>query len=197
MLHRALERTAFLWPDVELGASWVRDAAAMLANADGAPADVVVGRYQQWISQLEQGSHDPGLSDALRKAALHFTKVTRGYGLELFHCYRIPDLPRTNNALEQAFGSLRYHERRASGRKVASPSLVLNGCIRMTSAIFTRARTVTTEMLAAVPHARWRNARAQLERRRRSRCLRYRFRKNPGAYLAGLEAAADKLNLPS
>ena len=197
MLHRALARTASLWPDVELGASWVRDASAILANADGAPADVVAGRYQQWIGQLDQSSHDPVLSDALREAALHFIRVTRGYGLDLFHCYRIADLPRTNNALEQAFGSLRYHERRASGRKVASPSLVLNGCIRMASAIFTRTRTVTKDMLAAVPHAQWRDARAQLERRRRARCLRYRFRKNPAAYLAGLEMAGDKLNVPS
>lgn len=197
MLHRALERTASFWPDEELGASWVGDASAMLANADGAPADIVTGRYKKWIGQLEQDSRDPGLSDALREAAFHFIRVTRGYGLDLFHSYRIPDLPRTNNALEQAFGSLRYHERRASSRKVASPSLVLSGCIRMASAIFTRTRTVTKEMLAAVPHAQWRDARAQLERRRQSRCLRYRFRKNPGAYLAALEAAGDKLNVPS
>lgn len=82
-------------------------------------------------------------------------------------------------------------------RKVASPSLALNGCIRMASDIFTRARTVTKDMLAAVPHAHWRDARTQLERRRRARCLRYRFRKNPAAYLAGLETAEDKLNVPS
>lgn len=35
------------------------------------------------------------------------------YGANLFHCYQIADLPRTNNALKQVFGSLRYHERRA------------------------------------------------------------------------------------
>lgn len=169
----------------------------MLANADGAPADIVTWRYQQWIGQMEKDSHDPGLSDALREAAFHFIRVTRGYGLDLFNCYRIADLPRTNNALEQAFGSLRYHERRASGRKVASPSLVLSGCIRMASAIFTRTRTVTKEMLAAVPHAQWSEARTELERRRQSSCLRDRFRKNPGAYLAALEEAGDKLKCRS
>lgn len=197
MLGRALARTASLWPEVELGASWVGGAAAILANAEALPADVVAARYRDWIEQLERTSRGAGLSRALREAASHFIKVTRGYGLDLFHCYRIADLPRTNNALEQAFGSLRYHERRASGRKVASPSLVLSGCVRMAAAVFTRTRTVTKDMLAAVPHTNWRTTRAGLEQRRQSRCLRFRFRKNPTAYLAGLEEACDKLNLPS
>ena len=48
-----------------------------------------------------------------------------------YRCYDVADLPRTNNALEQAFGSHRYHERRASGRKGASPALVLRGGARL------------------------------------------------------------------
>lgn len=197
MLERALQRTATLWPDVELGASWVHAASSILANSDALPADLVAGRYQDWIGRLELESSAASLSAALREAASHFIRVTRGYGLDLFHCYRIPGLPRTNNALEQAFGSLRYHERRASGRKVASPSLVLSGCVRMAAAVFTRTRTVTQEMLATVPHASWRGERAALEQRRQSRCLRFRFRKNPTAFLAELETACDKLNVPS
>lgn len=197
MLGRALERTAALWPDVELGASWVQGASAILANVDKAPAEVVAERYQDWASLLAQESGNVRLSGLLRQAAAHFVKVTSGYGPGLFHCYGIPGLPRTNNALEQAFGSLRYHERRASGRKVASPTLVLSGCVRMAAAMFTRTNTVTQEMLAAVPHARWHGERATLERRRQSRCLRFRFRKNPSTYLAQLETACDKLNVPS
>lgn len=197
MLGRALDRTAPLWPDVEQGARWVHQAAAILTNGDAAPARTVKRRYQRWIDKLEQDSQRAGLSSALRKGASHFIQVTRSYGQDLFHCYRIPDLPRTNNALEQAFGSLRYHERRASGRKVASPSLVLSGCVRMSSALFTRTHSVTLEMLAAVPHSGWRAARAELERRRHARCLRYRFRKNPKGYLAELEQACGELSLPS
>jgi hypothetical protein len=196
MLGRALDRTAPLWPNVEQGARWVQQAAAILANDDGARARAVRRRYQRWIDKLEQDSQRPDLSSTLRQAASHFIKVSRSYGQDLFHCYRIPHLPRTDNALEQAFGSLRYHERRASGRKVASPSLVLNGCVRMSSALFTRTHPVTLEMLAAVPHDDWRAARAELEQRRHARCLRYRFRKNPAAYLAELEDRAFKLSLP-
>lgn len=197
MLDRALERTAALWPEVELGASWVQGASSILANTEGLSADLVAQRYQAWIGRLEQESSDTSLSGAVRQAASHFIKVTRGYGPDLFHCYRIPGLPRTNNALEQAFGSLRYHERRASGRKVASPSLVLSGCVRMAAAVFTRTRTVTQDMLAAVPYASWYSERAALEQRRQLRCLRFRFRKNPAAYLTKLELACDELNVPS
>lgn len=72
----------------------------------------------------------------------HFIKVTHSYGRDLFHCYRIADLPRPKNALKQAFGSLRYHERRARGRKVASPPLLLSGCVRMAVSTATRICTV-------------------------------------------------------
>jgi hypothetical protein len=197
MLGRALERTATLWPDVVHAERWVHEAATILANDDRARARTVKRRYRNWIRHLEQEIAQAGLSSALRAAAAHFVKVTRSYGADLFHCYGMADLPRTNNALEQAFGSLRYHERRASGRKVASPSLVLSGCVRMSAALFTRTHDVTLEMLAAVPHGSWRVTRAELKRRRQARCLRYRFRKNPAGYLAGLEDACGGLSLPS
>lgn len=157
---------------------------------------MVERRYHAWIGDLKAQCNDASRSCVLREAASHFIKVTASYGSDLFHCYRIEDLPRTNNALEQAFGSLRYHERRASGRKVASPSLVLSGCVRMAASAYTRTHTVTKRMLADVPHASWRRERALIERRRQSRCLRFRFRKNPRAYLAELEKKGDKLNVP-
>lgn len=197
MLARALERTAHLWPEVQLGASWVHGASAILANNDGLHADLVELNYYDWIVQLEEQCSHTSLSSSMRQAASHFIKVTHSYGEDLFHCYRIDGLPRTNNALEQAFGSLRYHERRASGRKVASPSLVLGGCVRMAASAFTRKHTVTQKMLADVPHTSWRRERASLERRRQSRCLRFRFRKNPAEYLTELEKKGDKLNVPS
>lgn len=197
ILGRALERTASLWPQVERGAQWIQKAAAILANRDQASARTVLRRYRCWLAQLEQDSQHAGLCEHLRKAAQCFLQVTRSYGTDLFHCYRIAGLPRTNNALEQTCGSLRSHERRASGRKVASPSLVTTGSARLPAALYTRTQSVTVAMLSALPHERWRTARADLDQRRRARCLRYRFRSNPDAYLAQLEQACDKLTLPS
>ncbi len=44
---------------------------------------------------------------ALGSAVAHFQQVTASYADGLFHCYDVPDLPRTNNALEQCFGAVR------------------------------------------------------------------------------------------
>lgn len=190
ILGRALARTAELWPEIRQGAQWVAQAATILGNMDGAPAQTVRERYEQWLRQLE-------LADTLREQTRHFLRVTRSYGNGLFHCYHVAGLPRTNNALEQTFGSVRYHERRASGRKVASPSLVTDGSVRVPASIYTRAAPVTVQMLASVPHERWRARRADLERQHQARRQRCRFRKQPELYLAALEQAIDKLTLPS
>src|SRR5918992_794130 len=77
---------------------------------------------------------------SLAEAVDHFLKVTRSYWPGLFHCYAVADLPRTNNDLEQLFGAHRYHERRSSGRKVASPGLVVRGAVRVPAALATRLR---------------------------------------------------------
>ena len=67
-----------------------------------------------------------------------FVKVTRSYWPGLFACYESSDLPRTNNDLEHTFGSHRYHERRASGRRRGSPGLVVMGSARVISGLATR-----------------------------------------------------------
>lgn len=64
----------------------------------------------------------------------YFLKVTRSYRPGLFHTDAVPDLPRTNNDLDQLFGSQRYHERRAAGRQTAAPSAVLSGSVRLLAA---------------------------------------------------------------
>jgi hypothetical protein len=185
-----LERTKSLWPEIRQGARWLHRATVILDNADGASAQTVRRRYKQWLRKLE-------LAEPSQASVQHFLKVTRSYGDDLFHCYDIVGLPSTNNALEQTFGRVRYHERRASGRKVASPSLVTDGSARVPASLYTRAAPVTVHMLASVPHARWYTARAELARKHEARRQRCRFRKDPGNYLAHLEEAIDKLNMLS
>ena len=81
---------------------------------------------------------------------------------------RVADLPRTNNELEQFFGSYRYHERRASGRKVACPGTVVRGSVRLAASAATRLRSVTVADLVPDDLQVWRDLRGSLERRRRS-----------------------------
>jgi hypothetical protein len=114
----------------------------------------------------------------------------------LFHCCDVPDLPRTNNGLEQLFGSTRHHERRCTGRKAASPSMVLRGSVRIVAGLGTRTRRLEGRELAPRDLRAWRTLRASLEQRRSARSLRYRFRRDPVAYLAQLESRLLKRTLP-
>jgi hypothetical protein len=126
----------------------------------------------------------------------HFVKVSRSYWPGLFACYDVADLPRTNNDLEQLFGSHRYHERRATGRKGASPALVLRGSARLVAGLGTRSGAGTAADLAGADRDEWRRLRAELEERRQRRVDRHRFRRDPEGYLRGLEAKLNQSALP-
>lgn len=134
---------------------------------------------------------------SLAPAVAHFLKVTRSYWPGLFHCYRVPDLPRTNNDLEQFFGSTRYHERRTTGRKVASPALVLRGAVRLLAATATRLRSRSAAELQPRNPEQWHRLRQELDQRRLVRRCGLRFRRDPQSYLQQLEALLLKLPLPS
>ena len=173
---------------------WVHKAAHILGNEDGASARVVQRRFDGLLGAMSRHGHRAG---ALAPALQRFVHVARRWHAGLFHCYDNAELPRTNNALEQLFGSYRYHERRTTGRKVASPATVLRGAVRLLAATATRGRLVTAHELARANRQRWKELRAQLERRRRARVQRTRFRRNPEQYLSNLEQLADQLALPS
>lgn len=193
LLRRGLERTAALWPDVRETQRWLHAAAHILGNAARHPAATVQARYERLIAAWSQRRDRAG---ALEAAVDHFLKVTASYAPGLFQCYGVPDLPRTNNDLEHLFGSHRHHERRATGRKVASPSLVLRGSVRVVAATATRIAPFTARDLAADP-PRWLKLRRALEARRQARACRTRFRRNQDAYLADLERLACQPRLPS
>ena len=126
----------------------------------------------------------------------HFLKVSRSCWPGLFHCYSIPDLPRTNNDLEQFFGAHRCHERRTTGRKGATPGLVLRGSVRLVAWAVTRIRPFASEELVPETVSAWQELRHALETRRQQRTQRRRFRRDPASYLATLEADLLKLILP-
>ena len=135
--------------------------------------------------------------DALAPAVDRFLKVTASYGPGLFHCYDVPDLPRTNNALEQYFGSVRYHERRATGRKGAAPGLVVRGAVRAVAAVAARGQIFDEIALRPTDLPAWRALRQQLQTRQEARRAQRRFRQDPDGYLAALEDALFRASLPA
>jgi hypothetical protein len=179
---------------VEVAYDWVFRAVAILANVTGRTGSAVKASYRGFLGAMARNAGGAGnLSGALG----HFRKVTRSYWPGLFHCYDVPDLPRTDNDLEQLFGAHRYHERRCSGRKVASPGLVVRGSVRLPAALATRLRGEVRgeDLMPSDPDA-WRELRAGLERRQAIRTQGRRFRRDPATYLQELENALIKETLP-
>ena len=193
LLERGLAATADHWPALRTAYGWVHQAAHLLANATDRPGEAVRADYQALLATMT--AHQATLG-ALAPAIAQFQKVTASYWPGLFHCYDVPDLPRTNNELEQYFGSARYHERRASGRKGASPGVVVRGAVRVVAAVATRDRRFDEVALRPVDLAAWRALRRQLTTRQAARCAQRRFRRDPEGYLTALEAALSKSSLP-
>jgi hypothetical protein len=183
-----------MWPAIEQGYRWVYQAAHLLENTEGHDVLVVRREYRALLVEMRGGSAH---SDELAAAMTHFRKVTMSYWPGLFRCYETADVPRTNNDLEQCFGSVRYHERRASGRKGAAPGLVVRGQVRVLAAVATRTREVQAEDLRPVDVAAWRELREDLDERQEARRRQLRFRRDPETYLRTLEERLLKLSLPA
>ena len=132
LLTKGLTTTAAFWPDVQAGYEWVHRAAHLLTNLEQQSTNEIRQNYQSLFDEMQQNTYT---SEPLRKMIATFLKVTGSYWPGLFLCYDVSDLPRTNNDLEHVFGSTRYHERRATGRKQASPGLVVRGAVRIVARV--------------------------------------------------------------
>jgi hypothetical protein len=187
LLAKGLDRTQTLWPDIRRTFRWVHAAARILKNTAGRAADEVTTRYTRLLEEWHERRNTCGtLGDAVDR----FLKVTDSYRPGLFQYLRVPGLPATNNDLEQFFGAQRHHERRTTGRKVASSSLVVRGSVRVLAATLTRRAPISAQDLAAVDLVKWRETRSRLKQRHHAKVLRSRFRRKPAAYLADLEQRA-------
>jgi hypothetical protein len=171
----------------------VHGLAHVLANPAKEPAARVRRRFDGLLGAMQRHRARAG---RLAGAIDHLCKVARSYRAGLFHCYEVAGLARTNNDLEHLFGSQRYCERRATGRRTAPPGLVVRGSVRLIAALATRLDPPQVGDLGRVDVARWRRVRAGLDERRRTRMLQHRFRRDPEAYLSALESHAKQLTLP-
>lgn len=195
LLKKALEATATDWQTLACVYGWVHQLVHIFDEETDLSVEERQLGFQVVLLHMQQ--HAPQLSGAFPKALAHFVKVTQSYAPHLFFCYQVPDLPRTNNDLEQSFGSVRFHERRATGRRGALPGLVVHGAVRLQAALATRIRTFTANDLAPHDLQAWREVRSQVAFRQEGRRKQFRFRKDPATYLAQLEDQFLQIGLRS
>jgi hypothetical protein len=193
LLQRGLEETAALWPPVRAAFRWVKRVARLLENQAALPAEKVRQRLGRILTQIRQAA----AATPVREQLGHFVKVTQSYCGGLCWCYASADVPRTNNDLEHLFGSHKYHERRASGRRRAAPGLVVTGAVRVVAGLATRLRPEANLELPPNYVGEWRRVRAELDQRREARRQQCRFRRDPAMYLTKLEELLIQSSLPS
>ena len=109
--------------------------------------------------------------------------------------YLHPAIPRTNNDLEHCFGTLRYHQRRASGRKIAGPGVLVRGSVCLVAAV--QQSSLSAAELRPNDVAAWWALRSELRERHQTRSVLRRFRRDPVTYLATAEALLLPATLPS
>jgi hypothetical protein len=164
--------------------SWVHRAAHILSNEGGRLIEELRHDYRKLLAEMSRRKEE---ADELKGAVSQFLKVTKSYWKGLFWCYRFPELPRTNTDLEHYFGSARYSERRASGRKGASPALVVRGSVRVVAAVAMPVEGFDAKEIRPLDIEGWQALRASLEKHRESRRAQQRFRRKPSTYLKNLE----------
>jgi hypothetical protein len=198
LLTRGLAATAALWPAIDTAYAWVHRAAHILSNDANKEAAVVRAAYAALLAEMRRRREDAG---ALAPAIDHFLRVTDSYAPGLFHCYTVDGLAPTDNDLEHVFGTARHHERRATGRKVASPALVVRGAVRVLATVVAQQRArplgeADLRLRGQADLARWRQVRQELTYRHDARRAQLRFRRQPAAYLTALEDRLLQSSLP-
>jgi hypothetical protein len=194
LVAKGLAATDAMWPAIRIAYDWVHRAARLLENEDELTGGEVRQRMEDLLAEIRDDQVTVG---TLQPAVAHFLKVSASYWPGLFHCYDIPGLPRTNNILEQFFGSVRYHHRRASGRIRASAGTVVRASVRALASAASRLHPVGEYELRHPNLDRWRDLRRSLDLRQEARRQQGRFRKDPTGYLATLESTLLKSSLPS
>jgi len=184
LLRKGLEATASFWPDLRQAYAWVRHAAHLLGGDEERSVEDRQAAYRALLATMAAGRDAvPTLTAAID----HFLTVTDSYWAGLFHCYEVPGLPRTNNDLEQYFGTARYHERRATGRKQASSTFVIRGAVRVVAAVATQVHPFSAADLRPHDLPAWAEVRQSMQYRHTIHRAQRRFQRDPAAYLAALE----------
>lgn len=165
---------------------WVYRAAHERSNHDASS-----GSGARGMARVASRRADP--ADPRR----HFATVSRRYEPGLFHGSDVAGLPRTSNDREPAFGSRRHYARRATGRKGASPALVIRGPARLVAGLMTRLGEATADDLAPTAVLAWQELRQELGHREVARVQQRRFRCDPPGCLKQLETLARQSGLPA
>lgn len=159
--------------------------------ADGPPRSGAQVRQQveAQLTQIEQAVATGDLAAWLHPALTHLVTVLRRLGNGLYHCYDVPDLPRTDNGLEQFYRRVKACERRITGHRRSDQFVMRVG----SAAVYAVAADAISEaallrQIAQVPASIWQAGPLRLRAHQARQATMRRFRLHRAAFLADLEA---------
>jgi hypothetical protein len=173
-LRTALDSLAPQYQDLCQGATWLQGIAHLLHGAEQpAPAGTQVAhQLRTYLDDLLRPALDVPHLDAFRH---HLDTVSRSYWPGLFHCYEVPLLPRTNNALESHFRDTQRRLLRTTGQQgLTRRTLQRTGAWELLTPFATQPDT--QEALRHIPPALL----AQEQQRLRQHLARFRLHSRSG-----------------
>ena len=157
----------------------------------------VRARVEAYLNAVAAALADGSVPAWLQQPVEHLVIVLRRLGHGLYHCYDVPGLPRTDNALEQFYRRVKAEQRRITGRKRSDAFVVrVGGFAVYATAASGDSEAALLDQLAAVPAAEWQRERATLRATQERQTKMRRFRLHRTAYLADLEARWAQISQP-
>lgn len=167
LIGRARSAGGQVAADLHVAHGWLLDLARCFeADADAAaPRDGSAVRQAVEIAldALPQRYPDQQVPAWLRPKADYVALILRRLGDDLYHCYDVPGLPRTDNAMEQFYRQLKAGERRATGHRRSDAFVVrVGGFAAYAAAASTVPEADLIDQLATVPASACRACRDEL-----------------------------------
>lgn len=171
---------------------WIIELARLFEPCDkaGQPrtARQVKREVKQFLNQLEQEAQARPQDEAVIACIL---KAVRHRWWGLFICYRIPNVPSSNNDLETFFKDMKHHQRRITGRKSVNEFILRYGPF----AAFIDYDESFDDLLARLRQVKpeeFEQARQALRKTETRFKKLYRFRHHPDKFYKDLEARWEK-----
>jgi len=202
LIGRAQQRCGARLADLRQVRTWLAELARHLEpppvveDAPAASGALIRQRVETCLEELDLAAKEGHIAPWLHPAVAHLGTVLRRLGDGLYHCYDVPDLPRSNNHLGHFYRQLKAGERRISGRKRADSLLVRVGGFAVYAAVNGEDEATLRRQLAGVSSLAWQEERARLRATQARQTKMRRFRLHRERYLADLEARWTQLTVP-
>jgi hypothetical protein len=203
LIGRAQQRCGARLAELRQAHTWLAELARHLEpppvveDAPAASGALIRQRVETCLEELDLAAEEGRIAPWPHPAVAHLGAVLRRLGGGLYHCYDVPDLPRTNNDLEHFYRQVKAGERRITGRKRADSFVVRVGGFAVYAAAAQGEDEATLRRhLAGVSSRAWQEERASLRATQARQTQMRRFRLHRERYLADLEARWMQLTVP-